>query len=181
MPRISAGEDSNQCAETPPEVFLPIQRIFNPGIDLAADSSNSKCDIFIGEQEDSLSINWHLATTTDSPGWCNHPYENCTIWIRKAHDEAKLGATVIQLQPLASHRVYYRKYVKNGPCAVVPISRSVKFLGYPAASPVPFAYYIWNASLTGGIFDEVDYLDLAECDEVFSMIKERMLYNAPRY
>ena len=175
MPRISAGADSNQCAETPPEVFLPIQRIFNPFIDLAASAENTKCDRYIDEAADSLNVDWHLITTKDEPGWCNHPYENCTIWIKKAHDETILGATAIQLQPLATHRVYYRKYAKNGPCAVVPISRSVKFLGYPTASPSPFAYYIWNLGLDGGIFGEVDYLDEEECDRVLGAIRERLI------
>lgn len=172
MPQVSRGADSNQCATTPDELYLRIEDFWHPLWDLAASRENSKCLYYYDEEANALTKPWHEISSLEEPAWCNHPYENCKIWVKYAHDQALLGAFVIMLQPLAIHRAYYRSYIKKGPCVVVPLNRAIKFGGYTVASPTPHALYFWHKNLPGGVIGEWDYEDSAEGVRTFAKIKE---------
>lgn len=172
MPQVTRGADSNQCATTPDELYLPIRDFWLPGTDLAADECNTKCPRFYTEEDNALTKPWNEVATVDDPAWCNHPYAICKEFTAKAHDEALRNAFVIMLQPAALHRAWYRKYVRRGPCGVVILSRPVKFGGYTTASPTLHALYFWHRNMPGGVIAEWDYLDTAEGNRIFKQIKE---------
>jgi phage N-6-adenine-methyltransferase len=168
---VTKGEKSLQTAGTPDELYRPVDNFWRFVRDIAASRGNNKCPHFWTEEHNALTKPWHQYLTLGCPGWLNHPYADCTTWVKKAHEEALLGATVVMLQPAAVHRVYYREFVKGGPCGVILLNRPVQFIGYKLASPTPHALFVWNKGLAGKIYGEADYLDRWELTEVFNKVR----------
>lgn len=174
-PVMSKGKDSNQSAGTPQWLFDAIAAEIPFGIDLAASKENTKCSKFYTEEDNSLRLPWNEVCSKDSVGWCNHPYENCGLWIEKAFVETHWGATVVQLQPAAFHRNYYQDWAKEGPCAKVVINCAIKFDGYACASSILHAFFVWNKGLeVAGLnkIYEVDPRKPEEMKKIFGMLRK---------
>ena len=114
-PKMSNGSQSLQTAGTPQWLYDAFTKVIPCGIDVAASAANTKCSLFYSEQDDALKQDWHSMTNKDLAAWCNHPYADCGLFVKKAREETDLGATILQLQPAALHRVYYKTYIKGGP------------------------------------------------------------------
>lgn len=171
---MSKGKESKQDAGTPKWLIDAVKAVMPLGVDAAASKENAKCKVHWDKQDNGLIQPWHQYSYPDLAIWCNHPYENCRIWVEKAAEETLLGATSIQLQPSAFHRKYYRELIKGGPCATVIINRPIKFDGYNIASSIVHNFYVWNKGLLGSGLNtvhEVDPLDPKEMSELFSKLR----------
>ena len=77
---------ANDERETPQELFNRINSVFHFEIDLAANTINHKCPVFLTKEIDALKQQrWEF-----SPAWCNPPYSRGQLiqWISKAANES---------------------------------------------------------------------------------------------
>jgi len=90
---------ANDLWETPPEVFAWHSKDFNFVLDAAASKENHKCDLFITEEENSLTKNWHEMVNAEGGGWVwlNCPYSDPLPWVDKALETQKQGTGVVML------------------------------------------------------------------------------------
>lgn len=91
-------ENIRDLWQTPKPVFNNYKNWFDIGMDAAASSSNSLCEKFLSEEDDSLTSEWNLS---EKPGvWLNPPYSDILPWVEKAREQSdKHNKTVIMLLP----------------------------------------------------------------------------------
>lgn len=117
--------------ETPPDLFRELDQEFGFKVDLAALPHNTKCPQFYSPADDSLKQNW------EGVCWLNPPYGVQLLhWMRKAHESAQRGATVVCLVPARTDSRWWHDYaLPHG--EIRYIKRRLKFNG--AATSAPFA------------------------------------------
>jgi len=122
------------------EVFFEqVNREFNFTVDVAADSTNAKCERFYDIDSDGLMQNWDGETV-----WCNPPYgRRIADWIYKA---ATSEATTVLLVPARTDVKWFHEIVI--PRAEVRfIKGRLKFGGSKDPAPFPTMLVIFrNAS-----------------------------------
>lgn len=97
------GFDRN-LYQTPDNLFLKLNEIFNFKYDLAANEFNAKCSKYFTEKDDSLKQAWH---EIDGYLWLNPPYKPFRKWIEKAQIEAEKGAKIVILVPPLINNHYF--------------------------------------------------------------------------
>ena len=95
--------------ETPLDLFEKLNHEFNFTLDLAADSTNHKCENYFTEQDDALQQSWHGTC------WLNPPYGNKSYrlehWIKKAYSETNdSDCTVVMLIPARTNTKWWHDY-----------------------------------------------------------------------
>ena len=94
---------------TPIDLFKKIDEEFHFTLDLAADCSNTKCEKYFSEKDDSLKQNW------DGVCWLNPPYGSKEYklenWIKKAYNESlKENNIIVMLIPARTNTKWWHKY-----------------------------------------------------------------------
>jgi len=137
-------QSTRQTYETPNSLFAPLDKEFQFTLDVAADSTNSKCKKFISETQDALKQNWSGVC------WCNPPYNQLGKWVRKAFTEAQEGrATTVMLIPSRTNTEWWHDYCNLGEIRFV--RGRPKFVGCTHGLPQPLALVIFKIqSLMGG-------------------------------
>lgn len=97
---------------TPQKLFDELNAEFNFSIDLAATRGNNKCEKFITEVEDSLSVGWHVL---NGWLWLNPPYSNIKDWVKKCYEENLRGAKIVLLIPSRTGTRYFHDYIYHNP------------------------------------------------------------------
>lgn len=108
MPR-AINDVPNQDRETPQWLFRMLDDEFHFTLDGAADQSNAKCNEYLDEEIDALSVSWE-----DDVVFLNPPYERgrgTEKWVQKAWSESQDRATVIVLLPASTDTYWWHKYV----------------------------------------------------------------------
>lgn len=95
---------------TPQKLFNELNEEFNFSIDLAATRGNNKCEKFITDVEDSLSVDWHVL---NGWLWLNPPYSNIKDWVKKCAEENLRGAKIVLLIPARTDTLYFHNYIYN--------------------------------------------------------------------
>lgn len=142
MKKNSALFTSNKLDwETPDELFRYLNKIFRFEIDLAANRENAKCQRFIGEEMDSLAIDW--GAFRGQTCWLNPPYgKNLGSWMHKCVEAKNKGVTVVALVPVRSDTIWWNVSVK-GHAVVLPIQGRIKFKGGASCAPFPSCIVIY--------------------------------------
>lgn len=87
-----------QTWETPQGFFKKLDDEFGFTLDCAADCFNTKCESFLDESKNALSVPW------GEVNWVNPPFGDkrypVRAWVKKAHEESLLGKTVVMLLPI---------------------------------------------------------------------------------
>src|ERR1035437_7567439 len=92
---------------TPQEVFDRLDKEFGFTLDPCATADNTKCPNYYTMADDGLAQDWSKDTV-----FMNPPYgRGIGQWIKKAHDEALRGATVICLIPARTDTVAWHDYI----------------------------------------------------------------------
>ena len=101
---------------TPPDFYAKWNSKYNFVLDAAASSQSALCEKWYGldhpnpEYRNALERDWHK----DAQGgavWLNPPYgRTIGLWMRKAHTEAQLGATVVCLVPSRTDTSWFHDY-----------------------------------------------------------------------
>ena len=108
MPR-AINDKPNQDRETPQWLFRLLDDEFSFTLDGAADESNAKCDEYLDEEIDALSVSWR-----DDVVFCNPPYlrgRGTEKWVQKAWSESQDQATTVMLLPASTDTHWWHKYV----------------------------------------------------------------------
>lgn len=89
-----------------PELFAALDAEFHFTLELAALPHNAKCARFFTPGDDALTHTW------EGVCWLNPPYGFALrIWLRKAHESAEQGATVVCLVPARTDTTWWHDYV----------------------------------------------------------------------
>lgn len=110
---------------TPQWLFDELDREFRFDLDAAAQPHNTKCDTWL---EDALgSAPW--------PGrsiWCNPPYGGAIpFFVRKAHEEAQRGATIVLLIPVRTDREEWHEVILQHASEVRFVRNRIAFVPPP--------------------------------------------------
>ena len=91
---------------TPQWLFDDLDREFSFTLDPCATRDNTKCERFFTKDDDGLSKTWAPETV-----WMNPPYgREIGAWVKKAHDESSVGATVVCLIPSRTDTKWWHAY-----------------------------------------------------------------------
>lgn len=113
----------NQGWETPPALFNRLNEEFRFDIDAAANADNAKCRVWFDVAADGLKQLWSPFTV-----FCNPPYKDAALWVRKAALESRRGgATAVLLTGARTGTVYWAEWVWPEVHEIRFITRRVKF------------------------------------------------------
>jgi phage N-6-adenine-methyltransferase len=96
--------------ETPQGLFDRLNAEFHFEWDVCASKENAKCACFFTEKDNGLSKSWKNKTC-----WMNPPYGwEIGLWMAKAYQESREGATVVCLVPSRTDTVWWHDYAMKG-------------------------------------------------------------------
>lgn len=127
--------------ETPQSLFNQLNQRFNFTFDLAASATNTKCNNFYSEEDNSLSKIW-----TNEIYWLNPPYggtkENkLENWIKKAYEAQ--NCTVVCLIPARTNTNWWHKYCMDS-AEIIFINGRPKFNNATHGLPQPLSIVVFN-------------------------------------
>ena len=131
---MNKGLFTSNSAEwaTPTDFFDRLDREFHFTLDPCATPENAKCKRFFTKQQNGLLQSWAGETV-----FCNPPYgREIKHWIKKAHEEAEAGATVVLLIPARTDTAYFHDYI-NGRYEVRFIRGRLHFNDSKQSAPFP--------------------------------------------
>lgn len=124
---------------TPQYLFDRLNAVFRFDVDVCATPENTKCPVFFTEQENGLSQEWRGTC------WMNPPYgRGIGLWVKKAHDSAKAGATVVCLLPARTDTAWWHDYCLGA--EITFIRGRLKFGGHSNSAPFPSAVVVFRRS-----------------------------------
>lgn len=124
--------------ETPASVFGPLDAEFKFTLDVCASVHNAKCDRFFSEKDDGLAQSWSQDTC-----WMNPPYGRAIkLWMRKALNESRRGATVVALVPARTDTEWWHECSMQG--QVRFLRGRIRFVGAKYSAPFPSAIVVFT-------------------------------------
>ena len=113
--------------QSPPEFVHYAKHIlqYDFTIDLAASSKNKVADAYFSEKQNSLRRVWHKSHET---GWCNPPYSNTGLWLKKGYEESLQGFKSVFFVPTPNGESYYGDYVFGKAARIVYVTGRVAFI-----------------------------------------------------
>lgn len=124
--------------ETPQDLFDKLNEEFHFSLDVCAIPENAKCYNFYTPEADGLSQPWYGVV------WCNPPYgREIGKWVKKAHDEATRGTTVVMLLPARTDTKWFHDYIYEKQ-EIRFIKGRLKFGGSKNSAPFPSMVVIFN-------------------------------------
>lgn len=122
---------------TPQDLFDRLNAEFSFTTDVCATDDNAKCATYYTKDTDGLSQKWGGVC------WMNPPYgREIGKWIRKAHESAQNGATVVCLLPARTDTAWWHDWVMSG--EVRFLRGRLKFGGHNNSAPFPSAVVIFR-------------------------------------
>lgn len=127
----------DQTWYTPPEFVDALQKKYPFELDVCATEETAKCDLFFDPEIDGLRQSWGKRVC-----WMNPPYgRELSLWIDKAIEQAKQGATVVCLVPARIETKWFHRAWDA--CAEVYFVRGrIKFGGADHGAPFPSAVFV---------------------------------------
>lgn len=135
---------------TPPELVEQLAQEFGPfELDPASNGANAKAPRWFTAEDDGLGQPWAPARV-----WLNPPYgKTIGLWMRKARDEARRGATVVALVHARTDTRWWHQAVEGHASLVRFLRGRVKFIGPNGAgvgAPFPSAVVVWSPGPIAG-------------------------------
>lgn len=132
---------------TPQPLFAALDREFGFDLDPCATDLNAKCARYFTLADDGLAQSWGGAVV-----FMNPPYGRVLRdWVRKAHDEARAGATVVGLIPARTDTTYWHEHVMKA-AELRLIRGRLHFEGAAERghnAPFPSAVVVWRPGVYG--------------------------------
>ena len=127
--------------ETPQDFFNAINAVFNFETDVCASKENAKCANYFTEEQDGLKQTWGGVC------WMNPPYAKyiTELWVKKAYESARQGATIVCLLPARTDTAYWHQYCAKG--EVLLIKGRLKFGKAKSGAPFPSALVVFRPNL----------------------------------
>ncbi|MEI8064440.1 MAG: phage N-6-adenine-methyltransferase [Verrucomicrobiota bacterium] len=129
---------------TPQALFNELDSEFGFELDVCASEQNAKCAKFFTKEDDGLIQNWSGVC------WMNPPYgRQIGHWIKKAHESAKAGATVVCLVPSRTDTKWWHAHCIHG--EVRFIKGRLKFGDGKGTAPFPSAIVVFRPTTLNGV------------------------------
>jgi phage N-6-adenine-methyltransferase len=125
--------------ETPQDFFDALNREFGFELDVCATPENAKCKRYFTKEQNGLVQEWKGIC------WMNPPYgREIGAWMKKAHESAQGGATVVCLVPARTDTKWWHEYAIK--YEVRFIRGRLKFGNAESNAPFPNAIVVmrWN-------------------------------------
>lgn len=123
---------SRQDYETPVDFITAVESRFGIiNVDLAASKENTKGQIWIDEQRDSLTVDW---SGLRGNLWLNPPFSNIGPWANKCSEESKRGCKILFLTPASVGSNWFSQHV-FGQAHILFLNGRITFVG--ADDPYP--------------------------------------------
>ncbi len=127
--------NNRQHWSTPDNFYNAANTLFDFQIDLAATAENTKCPLFISEQQDSLAQDTVWIPKRTPTGsiilrcWLNPPFKNIKDWICKAYNEAQKDpdALICVLCRVAPSAKWWMEYVTKAHQVLLIGGKRVQF------------------------------------------------------
>ncbi len=124
---------------TPQSFFDELNEEYAFTLDVCASHENAKCDRYFTIDDDGISQDWG-----NNVCWMNPPYgREIGLWMRKAFEASRGGATVVCLVPSRTDTKWWHDYAMRGD--VTFIRGRLKFGGSKNSAPFPSAVVVFNA------------------------------------
>lgn len=125
---------------TPKDLFDKLNEEFHFDLDVCANESNHKCDLYYDRKQDGLKMPW-----TDHVVWCNPPYgREIGKWVKKAYFEHYAhGTTIVMLLPARTDTRWFHNYVL-GWSTIRFLQGRLKFGDCKNRAPFPSMLAIYN-------------------------------------
>lgn len=125
--------------ETPDELFLELNRVFQFNLDVCATAENAKCDAFFTKNEDGLLQDW-----SGRRCWCNPPYgRGIGEWCKKAVESG--AEVVVLLIPARTDTAWFHDWVL--PFMNIRFLRGrIKFKGATNSAPFPSMIAVYGSA-----------------------------------
>lgn len=121
---------STDLWSTPQDLFDELHREFGFTLDVCATAENAKCPAYFTEAQDGLAQEWRGVC------WMNPPYGDVIReWVKKAHESAQAGATVVCLVPARVDTGWWWDYCRFG--EVRFLRGRLRFGGGDTGAPFP--------------------------------------------
>lgn len=122
---------------TPQAFYDVVREEFNPTLDVCCLPSSAKCERYFTPEDNGLEQTWTGVC------WMNPPYgEEIKHWVKKAHDSALEGATVVCLVPARVDTGWWHDYCRHA--EVRFIRGRLRFGEATASAPFPSALVIFG-------------------------------------
>lgn len=126
-PKLRSATETKQDYGTPIEFIQAIERRFGSlDWDLAANAENRKAPQWIGEEEDSLSVQW----AGRGKMWLNPPFKHIEPWAEKCAKDRLPSDRIFFLTPASVGTNWFWDHV-FGNALVLPIHPRLTFDGAP--------------------------------------------------
>ena len=133
---------------TPQYVFDHFDKIYNYGLDAAANKGNAKCEKYITPEQDSLSVDWASEYPEARSVWLNPPYgRGIGAWMKKCHDQADKGLVVSALVMARTDTRWWHDWCMKAN-HIWLIKGRIRFVGSDGvpgnSAPAPSALVVWK-------------------------------------
>jgi len=127
---------------TPQDFFNKLNEEFHFTLDVAADETNHKCDMYYDKSIDGLAQSWTHGGGTSV--WCNPPYgREIGKWVEKAYNESLNGVTVVMLLPARTDTKWFHDYI-YGKAEIRFVRGRLKFGDSKNSAPFPSMVVIFR-------------------------------------
>jgi phage N-6-adenine-methyltransferase len=128
---------------TPQAFFDALNAEFGFTLDVCATAENAKCTRYFDKQMDGLAQTW------EGVCWMNPPYGRVIgDWVKKAHESADAGATVVCLLPARTDTRWFHDHI-YGLAEIRLLRGRLKFGGCANSAPFPSMVVIFRPVQTG--------------------------------
>lgn len=122
---------------TPQDFFDKVNAIYDFTLDVCATKENAKCSSYFTIEDNALNRN------CIGNCWMNPPYgREIGKWIKKAYEQALLGAVVVCLIPSRTDTKWWHEYVMKG--KITFIRGRLKFGNSKNSAPFPSALVVFS-------------------------------------
>lgn len=125
---------------TPQDFFDELNKEFNFTIDVCADETNHKCDIYYNKKINGLLQRW-----SNDAIWCNPPYgREIGLWVKKAYESfQEHHNTIVMLLPARTDTKWFHDYI-YGKAEIRFIKGRLKFGNSKNSAPFPSMVVIYR-------------------------------------
>jgi phage N-6-adenine-methyltransferase len=124
--------------ETPRDLFEKLDLEFGFTLDVCALPENAKCMRFFTPEDDGLEKEW------EGVCWMNPPYgREIGQWVKKAHQSALNGATVVCLLPARTDTQWWHTFVM-GANEIRFLRGRLRFVGAKSCAPFPSVVVVFR-------------------------------------
>jgi len=125
--------------ETPKELFNALEKEFKFRLDPCCSINNCKCPTGYTKEADGLTQDWTPFETI----FMNPPYGRVIGgWMKKAHETAQAGSTVVCLVPARTDTAWFQDYCLDPKYEIRFIKGRLKFSNSKNSAPFPSAIVI---------------------------------------